>query len=357
MWGEMLNLKMAVKCQLVGYGFCGFGQFSLRKLDSKDDKKELSQVHKVKDGKGANILTLSSIPQKLIVSSAWDALFIYVKESEYSNSYCSEKWYESLSKLTQELCHSSNEMISHVYEINDNKLYIQTTNANGFVIDVTSYHTHKITNVICYWKFANKESFCVTSNGKLHRTKDNFVPIGNSILGDTIIASVANGTDHAVLLTNNGVLYSFGLGTRGQLGTGQLLPVDKPQIIEALQGIPIRKIASGYWHTLALSEYGDIYSWGWNEHNQLGHSNQQIIVPQPTLVEGISSDVVISTISCGSRHSCGVSNDGVCYVWGWNGYKQIPNTEEETIKCPIRIEPVIDVICAYWCTLVVIALS
>ena len=30
------------------------------------------------------------------------------------------------------------------------------------------------------------------------------------------------------------------------------------------------QLASGGWHNLALTESGDVYSWGWNESGQLG---------------------------------------------------------------------------------------
>lgn len=38
----------------------------------------------------------------------------------------------------------------------------------------------------------------------------------------------------------------------------------------ALAGIKIIKIKAGGWHSLALSEHGDLYAWGWNDTGQLG---------------------------------------------------------------------------------------
>lgn len=86
------------------------------------------------------------------------------------------------------------------------------------------------------------------------------------------VDEVSCGKEHVLLLNKmSGCMLSFGLGSRGQLGHGRVDPETTPQIIEALAGICIKEIAAGGWHSLALSDIGDIYAWGWN--NQGGRDN------------------------------------------------------------------------------------
>ena len=88
---------------------------------------------------------------------------------------------------------------------------------------------------------------------------------------DDIFVSVSCGHEHILLLTRNGLVYSYGRGSKGQLGLGNLEDIfDGQKEIEALTGIRIMQISAGGWHSLALSEFGDIYAWGWNESGQLG---------------------------------------------------------------------------------------
>ena len=68
---------------------------------------------------------------------------------------------------------------------------------------------------------------------------------------------------------------------------------------------------------MLLSEFGDLYMWGWNEKGQLGlavdhdHDGMQSssghvqcqTVPAPV---SFSDDLEVLTVSCGSRHTAAV---------------------------------------------------
>ena len=58
----------------------------------------------------------------------------------------------------------------------------------------------------------------------------------------------------------------------GQVGIGSTQDsVATPQLIAALQHDKICEFACGWRHTLALTEHGQMYSWGRGVSGQLGH--------------------------------------------------------------------------------------
>ena len=56
------------------------------------------------------------------------------------------------------------------------------------------------------------------------------------------VTDVACGKEHCMVLTETGQVYSWGGGTRGQLGHGILASEYKPKLIMALDGMRIRKV-------------------------------------------------------------------------------------------------------------------
>ena len=83
------------------------------------------------------------------------------------------------------------------------------------------------------------------------------------------VTDVVCGKEHSLLLTEHGQVFSWGGGSRGQLGHGNLASEEKPKLIMALDGMRIRKIAAGGWHSACISQYDDLYMFGWNESGQL----------------------------------------------------------------------------------------
>lgn len=160
---------------------------------------------------------------------------------------------------------------------------------------------------------------------------------------------------------------------RLQLGHGDLYNLDTPTEVEALAGVKITKIRAGGWHCFALSEFGDLYTWGWNDTGQLGvrHTGTKGVLnreglkshPIPTLVdildengEEITIDVI--DIGCGSRHSAILLADNTVWTSGYNKYGQLGfspddhptiNYYTKTFDCENDIE----IECGHWSTVLV----
>ncbi|XP_066977606.1 uncharacterized protein ca isoform X2 [Macrobrachium rosenbergii] len=85
------------------------------------------------------------------------------------------------------------------------------------------------------------------------------------------VRSVACGSQHSVLLTTHGSLYTWGRNMSGQLGTGNRREVLTPSRV--LDEAYITDIACGADFTLALESQGQLWGWGSNYYSQLGRSS------------------------------------------------------------------------------------
>lgn len=107
-------------------------------------------------------------------------------------------------------------------------------------------------------------------------------------LSNVVAVAAAAGARHSLVLTSNGQVWAFGSNQRGQLGVGDLLPRMTPtQVIGALASAYITAITAGQYdplhtkhrivcliyfryHSVVLSQAGDVYTWGMNYLGQLG---------------------------------------------------------------------------------------
>ena len=131
-----------------------------------------------------------------------------------------------------------------------------------------------------------------------------------------------------IVLTDGGKLYSCGSGSYGQLGHGDEEDKNLPSLIHALETIEIKDVQHGNCFTMALSESGFVYTWGFGDEGGLGYDQDETTVckeeewdlgystlvksrcwyaPLPRLVEGIHEHNV-SQISAFARH-CAVLVD------------------------------------------------
>jgi alpha-tubulin suppressor-like RCC1 family protein len=76
------------------------------------------------------------------------------------------------------------------------------------------------------------------------------------------------GLQHYAIITENGDLYTFGEGTRGILGHGfdlENISYKKPRLVKFFknENLKVKKVTLGLNHSLALTEDGNLFSWGW----------------------------------------------------------------------------------------------
>ncbi|KAF2075625.1 hypothetical protein CYY_003048 [Polysphondylium violaceum] len=120
--------------------------------------------------------------------------------------------------------------------------------------------------------------------------------------------SVSSGIEHSLALTNQGKVFGWGSSKEGQLGQGpSIIEFDTStpiQIGESLIGLFITKIACGAYHSLVLSDNGDVYAFGLNDYGQLGNgSSAHSFVPMNTRIPESEQKNPIQNIYAGGRCS------------------------------------------------------
>ncbi|XP_057860904.2 ultraviolet-B receptor UVR8 isoform X3 [Cryptomeria japonica] len=135
------------------------------------------------------------------------------------------------------------------------------------------------------------------------------------------IKMIALGSEHSLALTEDGEVLSWGLGENGRLGHGYessmfrflgVLSEYTPKLIKSLEMFKVViKIFSVY------RTNGDVYTWGSNENGCLGLGSHNL-APSPERVQGSLLPLHVSEISCGWKHTAVISGGNV-FVWGWGG--------------------------------------
>uniref|UniRef100_A0A8D8QDU4 E3 ISG15--protein ligase Herc6 n=1 Tax=Cacopsylla melanoneura TaxID=428564 RepID=A0A8D8QDU4_9HEMI len=171
-----------------------------------------------------------------------------------------------------------------------------------------------------------------------------------------VVVDIACGYDHCLALTQDGLVYSWGNGSRGQLGYPVNSCVDEdhtagldtadpnhaagldttdPREVHALSGLGVVQVAAGGWHSVARTREGILYAWGWNNSGQLGIEDKldQVLydphpVSWPEDIDPNEKDidyqgVKIIDIACGARHTLALGEDGSVWGCGWNEYGQL----------------------------------
>lgn len=133
------------------------------------------------------------------------------------------------------------------------------------------------------------------------------------------IIQVAAGGTHSVILADQGTVFSFGRGAFGQLGHNITSSELIPKKVEALENVVVTQVAAGGYHTIAMTEQGTLYSFGFGRDGQLGHRSKMNEL-RPRLVEGLTHELVVQVAASG-YHSIALTNKGEVYTFGqgWDG--------------------------------------
>ncbi|MCL2824409.1 MAG: hypothetical protein FWD57_10480 [Polyangiaceae bacterium] len=146
------------------------------------------------------------------------------------------------------------------------------------------------------------------------------------------VSAISAGKFHACAVRTNGSVMCWGSNGVSQLGDGTTIERRTPALVKGLPS-GISAVATGGFHTCAISSARKVMCWGNNDSGQLGDgttTNRSF----PTVVPGLSD---ISAISAGIGHTCAMSSMGVLYCWGNNGRGQLGIGSDKSQSVPTKV--------------------
>jgi RCC1 and BTB domain-containing protein len=156
----------------------------------------------------------------------------------------------------------------------------------------------------------------------------------------------SNGCEHLASITHDGELYTNGYNARGQLGHGVTSHVPNPQMVDALFGKHIVKVACSYYHTVAVSDDDEVFSFGRNDYGQLGQGDNEDkhipclirALPLPAHAGAYSrASTSIRAVACGQYHTVISFTTGGLVAMGKNDYGQLGVESTEARKKPVQV--------------------
>ena len=151
------------------------------------------------------------------------------------------------------------------------------------------------------------------------------------------VKHVSCGFQHTVAVTEEGEVYTWGYGRNGALGHGNYELVMLPKKVEGLQDIV--KVDCGIDYTMCMDKTGRLYSWGANRYGQLGvtgtNTYKQSSPVALHLPHGITSVV---DFSCGEEHSALLTDKGEVYTWGYGNDGQLGHKDKQNLTQPCKLK-------------------
>ena len=162
------------------------------------------------------------------------------------------------------------------------------------------------------------------------------------------IRKVIAGANHTIVhLSNDDILVS-GDNRSGQLGLGhnnEQKKFIKLSRLDIPEGVSIRQIVAGDWHTLILLSNNDCLVCGGNRSGQLGlgHNNKQNVFTKLSL-KGIPEGVSIVQIVAGSSHNVIQLSNNELLMCGFNKFGQLGlgNNDDQNVFIKLSLKDIPD---------------
>ena len=162
---------------------------------------------------------------------------------------------------------------------------------------------------------------------------------------------ISAGFEHSIAIDAQGNTWSWGWNYWGELGqntTNQDILSPARVYNPDNPSIPFKasQVSAGYDTSLAVDTNGIAWSWGRNTYGQLGYTNyddsrghnQPAKVRNPASPNNTNLSLSSTLVSAGNWHSLAIGKDGYTYGWGYNKYGQLGNNSNKDAYVPMLVE-------------------
>lgn len=216
------------------------------------------------------------------------------------------------------------------------------------------------------WKNSSKsQRLCISSrpeddtNDENYNNRDTEVMLQSNTIcrprrvhasNELFFRKIACGRSHGVAITDKGDLYTWGRNFEGQLGhfsstlskerNGLLNSICPwPKFVSVFLSKPrVVDVSCGEMFTVALLENGAIYRFGERFTGVTKHPETKGDAHPHLLIQCGSDGAGFVAIACGFAHALAVTTSGQLYSWGWNNYGQLGTSSISSTAIPQRVE-------------------
>jgi len=179
-----------------------------------------------------------------------------------------------------------------------------------------------------FFTFGNGSVGSLGHGGGQHESVPRLVA---ALVGKKVVGASA-GSHHTAVWTDDGELFTFGNGHLGQLGHGGTLREYVPRLVQALAGKKVTGAVTGSHHTAVWTEEGELFTFGAGNHGMLGHGGKHD-ERVPRLVGALVGKKVIGTAS-GGRHTAVWTEAGELFTFGYGAHGELGHGGQETERVP-----------------------
>jgi len=196
----------------------------------------------------------------------------------------------------------------------------------------------------------NYQVYCWGSNysGQLgnNSKEDSQIPVKvdvNGVLNGMTIKSISSGDYHTCAIASNSQAYCWGRGLNGQLGNNSREDSNIPVAVDTrgvLVGKQIKTISAGGDQACVIASDDQAYCWGLNNFGQLGNNvkSDRSLIPVAVDTEGVLSGKNIYSIEMGSNYTCAIASDEKAYCWGLNTGGTLGNGNQTSSLVPVAVD-------------------
>ena len=163
-----------------------------------------------------------------------------------------------------------------------------------------------------------------------------------------VFTHIASGRRHMAAVSDAGDLYTWGRGVEGQTGLSSksadaevnqnLIGVQLvPKYVGSLQGMRITRVACGENFTTVVNEGGEVWSFGEALSGQLGTGRETKRLLPARVIECAENNAPFVDVACGLQHTVALTESGDLYSWGFNNFGQLGLGDTKTRFAPARV--------------------
>jgi len=150
------------------------------------------------------------------------------------------------------------------------------------------------------------------------------------------VRSIAAGVRHSLACTEDGRVYAWGWNTSSQCGLPACRSVDRPACVPGLNHI--LKVAAGREHSLFLAlGHNRVYACGSNAQLQCAQESSQLRVCPACVVPTQHLSAPVCSLSCGWAHNLLLTSTGQVYSFGWGSHMQLGHDTVDDLSTPTPI--------------------